>query len=112
MKASWPYATSGEKLREFKSYLTSLGFPLPGVGMYVSTYAEFVGGFLLILGLATRWVSGVLAFNFLLAVLFAHLAVGDSYSNTMPALNLLVVNLVLALNGPGKFSLDARLGRT
>ncbi len=112
VKASWPYATSFEKLQEFKGYLTSLGFPLPEVGIYVSTYAEFLGGFLLILGLFTRWVSAVVAFNFLLAVLFAHLAVGDSYPNTMPALNLMVVNVVLLLNGPGKFSIDARLGRT
>jgi len=111
VKASWPYATSGEKLREFKSYLTSLGFPLPGMGIYVSTYVEFLGGFLLILGLYTRWVSAVVAFNFLLAVLFAHLAVGDSYANTMPALNLLVVSVILFLNGPGKYSLDALRGR-
>lgn len=111
IKVSWPYAmVPAEHLPQFESYLTSLGFPLPHISVVVSTYTEFLGGFLLVLGLWTRWIALFLIFNFTMAFVFAHLRIADTYQNTMPAANLLAVNLFLLFNGPGKFSMDAWRG--
>lgn len=111
VKVSWQNAVfPRENLPEFERYLTSLGFPLPHVGVWLASYTEFLGGILLILGLFMRWANAALIVNFALAVAFAHLAIGDTYGNTMPSLNLLTVNVFLFLNGPGRYSLDARRG--
>lgn len=93
---------------EFVAYLTSLGFPLPTVGAYLAAYTEFIGGILLLLGLGTRWAALLLIVNFSVALGMAHLAIGDTYQNTFPSVNLLAVSLFLLFNGPGQFSLDER----
>lgn len=112
VKVSWQNAIfPRENLPEFERYLTSLGFPLPHVGVWLASYTEFLGGILLLLGLFTRWANVALIFNFTMALLFAHLAINDSYGNTMPSLNLVAVNAFLFLNGPGKYSLDALRAR-
>ncbi|KAB7725606.1 DoxX family membrane protein [Rudanella paleaurantiibacter] len=108
--SSWPYVSDSAKLTEFTNYLTTLGFPFPVPGAYVSAYSEFVGGLLLMLGLWTRPVALVLAFNFLVALLLAHVFTADTYQNSYPSANLLVVNLFLAFNGAGSYAIDARLG--
>lgn len=112
VKVSWQNAIfPRENLPEFERYLTSLGFPLPHVGVWFASYTEFLGGILVLLGLFTRWANAFLIFNFTLAVVFAHLIINDNYGNTMPSLNLVAVNVFLLLNGPGKYSLDALRGR-
>jgi putative oxidoreductase len=108
--SSWPYMSDPAKLTEFTNYLTTLGFPFPGPGAIVSAYTEFLGGILLILGLWTRPVALVVAFNFLVALLLGHVFIADTYENSYPSANLLVVTLFLAFNGAGAYSIDARLG--
>lgn len=111
VKASWPYATNpAENFPQFEQYLTSLGFPLPGVGVYLSTYTEFLGGILFLLGLWTRPAALLIAINFLAAFFMAHIAISDTYQNTFPSANLVAVSLFLLFNGAGKYSVDARLG--
>jgi len=51
----------------------------------------------------------VLLVNFVLAVAVGHLAVGDSYAATFPALALLATAALLLLNGPGRPSVDEGL---
>ncbi|QHV99624.1 DoxX family protein [Spirosoma endbachense] len=107
IKVSYPYAFSPDKkMPEFMSYLTSLGFPFPTIGAYLSVYTELIGGILLLLGLWTRWASTLLIINFSIAVGMAHLAINDTYQNTFPSVNLLAVCIFLLFNGPGKPSLD------
>jgi putative oxidoreductase len=107
IKVSYPYAFSpGQKMPEFMSYLTSLGFPFPTIGAYLSVYTELIGGILLLLGLWTRWASILLIINFSMAVGMAHLAINDTYQNTFPSVNLLAVCIFLLFNGPGKPSFD------
>lgn len=108
VKVSFEYATQpATKMPEFAAYLQSLGFlfpPLPGA--YLSTYTEFVGGILWLLGFQTRLASVLLIINFSVALGMAHLNINDSYQNTMPSLNLLAVGIFLLLNGPGRYSID------
>lgn len=95
-----------ERMQEFARYLDKLQFPLPLAMAFVSVYAEFMGAMLMILGWKTRWAAAVLAFNFTIAVMFAHVVIGDTYANTYPALHLLAMSVFLLLNGPGKPSID------
>jgi len=105
VRVSYTTALSpAENIPQFVTYLTSLGFPLPTVGAYVSTYTEFIGGILLILGLFTRWTALLLLINFGLALVMAHLVIADTYQNTFPSLNLLAVSIFLLLNGSGRYA--------
>ena len=112
VKVSWQNALMPtQKLPEFVNYLTTLGFPFPTAGAYVSAYTEFIGGILLVLGLWTRPTAILLIVNFTVAFFLAHLAVNDTYQNTFPSANLIAVNVFLLFNGAGNYSVDAKLER-
>lgn len=110
VNVSWPYISMPGKHIEFVKYLTTLGFPFPLVGSYVSAYAEFIGGIFLILGLWIRSTAIILIINFLVALFIAHIAVNDSYQGTYPVVNLIAGNIFFLFNGAGKYSVDNRLG--
>ena len=62
-----------------------LGFPIPVVLTFLAMATELVGGVLLLVGLATRWISLPLMFTMLIAALTVHgengwLAIADSSS--------------------------------
>lgn len=72
---------------------------------------EFFGGLLLVLGLLTRPVAALLAFTMAVAVFAVHLPNGLFMSNNgyEYALTLLIVSVALAIQGAGKYSVDALL---
>ena len=76
------------------------------VSAALSAYTEFLGAILMIAGLWTRWAAFFLLINFAFAVLLGHLAIQDTYKNTLPALNMLAMSVFLLFNGPGKPSFD------
>ena len=86
------------------------GFAQIGMGAelaYLSTYAEFIGGFLLIIGLLTRPAALALAINMLVAtvvMLPQGFMVGASYP-----FSLFVVSLAILIAGPMSISADALL---
>jgi putative oxidoreductase len=83
------------------------GLPFPMVSAVLSISAEFLGGLFLTLGLLTRPVAAVLAFNMAVAVLLVHLKNGFFLPTGFEyALTLLVANISLVLTGPGAFALD------
>lgn len=100
------YIVDAGKMQEFTRYLASLHFPVPPVMAHLAVYAECIGGILMMLGWKTRWAAAVLAFNFTIAVLFAHAVTGDTYAHSYPALHLLAMSIFLLINGPGKPSVD------
>ena len=51
---------------------SSLGMPLPGLMVFLAASAELVGGLLLVIGLATRWVSVPLVITMLVAIGAVH----------------------------------------
>jgi putative oxidoreductase len=73
---------------------------------YVSCYTEFIGGFLLIVGLLTRPAAFAIAINMLVAgivTLPSGFMAGASYPFSM-----MVSSLVILLAGPMSYSLDAQ----
>lgn len=89
-----------------------MGVPLAGVVAPIVSFAEFLGGIALALGLLTRPAAGVLAVVMLGALLLVHLPAGfflpQGYEFVLVLLTILV-SLLLA--GPGAWSIDAGLKR-
>lgn len=102
---------SWEQMLEFESFLQANGFPLPLVSAILSVYLQFLAGICWIMGFQVRIASMVMCGNFLVALMGVHLVNGDTYLALAPALHLLVIALLLWALGPGKISLDHRLGR-
>lgn len=96
-----------------EGFLTTLGFPFPGLMAILLIAAELGGGILLILGLLTNWVAKVLAFVAAVALFTVHWSNGFSMSGGgyEYILLILTVSVALVLTGPGCWSLDAKLRR-
>ena len=94
-----------ERMIEFQQFIAKHGFPLPGVGAYVSAYAQFICGILYIAGAAVRPAAAVMFVNFLFALGIAHRA--TPLGADMPPLGMLAVAAFLLFNGAGPWSVDA-----
>jgi putative oxidoreductase len=93
-------------LNHYAHYIGSLGIPY-WLG-YVSAYAEFAGGILLILGLITRLAAALIAINMLVAFTLVGIHQGFGIYNYILALAALAI--MLTFYGAGSFSLDRKLG--
>lgn len=103
------------------------GYGLEGTGQWMATIgltpgflmallagsAEFFAGLALVLGIATRPASAVLAFTMLVAIFAAHLQGGLFLSNNgfEYALALFAALSALTLQGGGKLSVDGFLSQ-
>lgn len=89
-------------------FLTSLGFPLPGVFAVVLIAVELVGGIALILGLGTRVVAKLCAIVAFVAFFTVHVSNGFFITNGGYEfiLVLFAASVSLMLTGGGKWALD------
>ena len=73
--------------------------------------AEFFGGIALLLGFLTRPAAIVSAFTMIIAIFSVHFSNGLFMSNNGYefALTLLAVNVALAIQGGGKYSVDSAI---
>jgi putative oxidoreductase len=97
----------------FAGFLDSLGVPQPELVAWLQTFAEGVGGVLLLLGLLTRLVTLPLIATMVGAILLVKVDVGFVEADAMGAeldVALLAGLLGLLFLGPGRYSLDAVLG--
>ncbi len=99
------------------NFFTSLGIPAPALNAYFVSWLEFIGGFLLIVGLASRPIALMLAIDMIVAyatadreALMAIFSDPDKFYAAAP-FTFLIASLIIFLFGPGKFSLDYLLER-
>jgi putative oxidoreductase len=117
----WQLVQSGwgklHHLDKITDYFTSLNIPSPAVTAHFVSGLEFVGGLLLIVGLASRLTGLLLTVNMLVAywtadreALFAVFSDPGKFYNADPYTFLFAAAMVLVF-GAGLFSVDAVLKR-
>lgn len=95
------------RMEEFASFLAARGVPFPLFSAFLSAYAQFICGILIVVGFATRYAALVMLINFIAALIIAH--IGDSYPNMFPALMMLAAACFFLLHGAGELSVDSVL---
>lgn len=100
---------SSERMEEFASFLRQFGFWQPDLLAPLSIFWQVAAGIGFILGLLTRWLGLVTAFNFAVAVWMVPW--NDPVPGIWPAAVLVVIGLHLGLRGSGRFGIDAALQR-
>jgi putative oxidoreductase len=93
----------------FIGMIGGFGFPAPALLAWLSAVAEFGGGLLLALGLATRPAAFMIVINMAVAVLFAH--ADDPFSGMELPLLFLFVAAMYTFTGAGRYSIDRLLNR-
>lgn len=88
-----------------------MGFPLPALFAWAAALSEFAGGLLLAVGLLTRPAAVFVAITMLVAFIGVHGAALTGEDNGESAFVYLVGAVVLALTGPGRYSVDAAIAR-
>ena len=89
-----------------------MGAPLPGITGPATALVEFFGGLALIAGLLTRLSAFGLAITMLGAISIVH--IGNGFFGPTGVefpLALLGATIALAINGAGRYSLDALIAR-
>jgi putative oxidoreductase len=117
----WQLAQSGwgklHNIDKVTEFFTSLGLPAPGLTAHFIASLEFVGGVLLILGLASRLIALALTINMIVAFIIAdHDALMSIFSNpdkfyAAAPYTFLFASLLVLIFGPGLFSVDAIIGK-
>ena len=93
-----------ERMQEFAGFLASNGFPMPLASAYLSAWAQFVCGILIIVGLMTRIAAGIMVINFIVALLMVHTSL--PFSANISPLSMLFMSTFFVLYGPGILSVD------
>lgn len=98
----------GAGLAATAGFMAKLG--VPPLLAYVSSFTEFLGGILILAGLATRiWAAGLVV-NMAVAIMLAHLPKGFFAPTGFEyPLTLLFVAFTVVFLGPGHYSVDAIL---
>lgn len=105
----WDNITSAEHMATFVAFLRRFGFPMPELLAPFDVWLQLVIGVLFILGLATRWAGLACALNFVVAIVMVdHL---QGWRGSFGSQCLVLIGLVLATHGPGRFSTDRVLER-
>ena len=105
----WDNITSAEHMATFVAFLRQFGFPMPELLAPFDVWLQFAIGVLFVLGLATRWAGLACALNFVVAIVMVdHL---QGWRGSFGSQCLVLIGLVLATHGPGRFSVDRMLER-
>lgn len=92
------------------AYFASVGLPMAAVMVWLVIALEVLAGLAILIGFMTRPAAYLLALFCIASALLAHFDFGDQIQMIMFLKNLAMAGgfLVLAANGPGSISLDAR----
>jgi putative oxidoreductase len=94
------------RMEEFAGFLSARGVPFPLFSAFLSAYAQFICGILIVVGAATRYAAAIMIVNFIAAIFIAH--IGDTYPSMFPALMMLAASCFFFVHGAGKLSADSR----
>jgi len=86
-----------------------LGFPFPVFFAWMSGIAEFIGGILLSIGLATRPAALFIGINMGVAAFLRHAE--DPFAGKEKALLFFIIALFVFVTGAGKYSVDKIINR-
>ena len=94
------------------AYFGSVGLPMPGVLVWLVGIFELVAGIAVLVGFMTRPAAYLLAIFTIASAVVAHTSFGNPIEMIMFMKNMAIAGglLVLAANGPGSMSVDARRG--
>jgi putative oxidoreductase len=97
-----------QNLESTTIWFDSIGIPFASFAAYMVSAVETAGIVLLILGLFTRYISVLLAFVMIGAMLFVHMEHGYAVANNGAEIVIyyFLFLCIFATFGPGKFSLD------
>ncbi|MGD9794353.1 MAG: DoxX family protein [Acidimicrobiia bacterium] len=92
----------------------SWGVPAPGVAAPVTAVLEIVGGIALVFGIGTRVFAMALSAVMIGAIIYVKADLGVISSQPMPGaeldLAMLAGLIAVIISGPGRFSIDDKLG--
>jgi putative oxidoreductase len=100
---------SGARMLEFRDFLVQNDFPFPLFNAYLSAYAQFICGLLIVAGAFTRPAAAVMVVNFIVALVMVHWTL--PFNANISPLAMLFGSLLLLFHGPGAYSVDAALQR-
>lgn len=94
------------------SYFAGLGLPVPTVTAVLVGLVEFVGGLAILVGFQTRIAAAIVALFTIGATLVAHMNFAEGMNALMAQKNLAIAGglILLALQGAGSISIDAKRG--
>jgi putative oxidoreductase len=99
-----------EKWEQLGAAMSNLGMDyVPVFWGFCAAVVEFFGGVALILGLFSRLSAFLLCFNMVVATTM-HLSKGDTLNDASHAIELGIVFFALFIMGPGRYSIDHKLG--
>lgn len=98
-----------DRMHEFVKFLAQFNFVYPELMAPLSVWCQFIAGIGFVLGVFTRWLGLITAFNFTVAVWMVHWT--QDFPGWWPALILIFLGLLFATVGSGRYSLDALIGR-
>jgi len=105
----WDNVANPERMEEFRIFLQHHGFAYPEQMAPLSVWAQLLCGSAFTLGLITRWAGLVCAFNFVVALTMVDAQEGVRAA--LPSTLLVLVGLLLATHGAGRWALDPVLHR-
>ena len=98
-----------ERMLEFRDFVATHGFPAPLFSAYLSAYAQFICGVLIVVGLMTRAAALVMVINFVVALGMVHW--GLPFTANISPLAMLFNSLCLVISGAGAHSVDGSIER-
>jgi putative oxidoreductase len=117
LTVGWVFVTAGwgkiHNIDKVVGFFTSLGLPAPAFQAHLVAYTEFIGGMLLMAGLATRIASVALGIIMIVALRTALAADIGGVTDLVGIIEFvyLVILAWLAVAGPGKAAVDTLIAR-
>ena len=115
----WTFVMSGwRKLMDISGFVATPRRGLPEFLGYVAPFVEFIGGVLLVVGLATRYASLVMLLFIIIAAFSSHrywtvepAQVANQSAHFWKAVTMMGGAVLLFITGAGRYSVDAMLQR-